>query len=139
MGTFRAGTIQGVLELSSKRFVSGLRRADKATEDFRGSLEKLSAGLGGIASRAGVAFAGLAAGIGLATKVGSDFQDEIVNVGAVAGVAGKGLQDLEKIALEAGDATKFSATEAAQAMFNLASQGSRLPVHSRTSSRRLLT
>jgi TP901 family phage tail tape measure protein len=123
MGTFKAGTIQAFLELKADKFVAGIKKADKRTQGLRESMDRLSQGLGGIAVRATAAFAGLATGIGLAVKVGAAFQDEIINVGAVAGVAGKQLEEMERIAIDAGEATKFSATEAAKAMFNLASQG----------------
>lgn len=123
MGTFRAGSILTILELNSERFVAGIRKADKKTQDFRESLDRLSQGFSGIAVRSAAAFAALATGIGIATKIGAEFQDEIVNVGAVTGAAGDALQELEDIAIKAGESTKFSATEAAAAMFNLGSQG----------------
>lgn len=123
MPTFRAGTILTLLELKADKFVAGVRRADKKLANFREGLDRASQGFSGIATRATVAFAGLAAGIGFATKAGASFQDAIVNVGAVAGVSGAALEELEQVALDAGSTTKFSAIESADAMFNLASQG----------------
>jgi len=120
---FEAGNVVVRLSLIARGFTQGVNAAQQKTEALRQSLDQVSQGLSGIATRSAAAFAGLTAGIAIATKIGSDFQDAIVNVGAVAGASGKQLQNLEKIALDAGDATKFSATEAARAMFNLASQG----------------
>lgn len=67
--------------------------------------------------------AGIAAGFGLAIKVTADFEKTISEVGAVSGATGEELNSLRDSALEAGKATVFSASEAAQAQAELAKAG----------------
>lgn len=87
---------------------------------FSSGLSKLgSAATKGLAA-AGTALAGVS---GYALKVGSDFEAAMSRVAGISGATGKDLERLEKTAKELGSTTKFSATEAAEAMENLASAG----------------
>lgn len=64
------------------------------------------------------------AGIGTAAlKAGNDFEAQMSRVSAIAGAYGKDLEKLRDQAIQLGAETSFSATEAAQAMENLASAG----------------
>lgn len=72
----------------------------------------------------------LGAGIGIASliKAGTDsftsFEDAMANVRATMGqISNKDFKDMENVALEWGGKTKYSATEAAQAMYYTASAG----------------
>lgn len=87
---------------------------------FSSGLSKLgSAATKGLAA-AGTALAGVS---GYALKVGSDFEAAMSRVAGISGATGKDLERLEETAKELGSTTKFSATEAAEAMENLASAG----------------
>ncbi len=63
-------------------------------------------------------------GIGaMAVKTASDFDSAMSQVGAVSGATGKDLQELRDKAREMGSKTKFSASEAAEAMNYMAMAG----------------
>src|SRR5688500_3593121 len=77
---------------------------------------KISGGLKTAALTAGA----VGAGVGLAAKnvieAGADFEQAITNVGAVSLMTREQVAPLEKLALQLGATTKFSATEVANAM-----------------------
>ena len=84
----------------------------------------------GIDSMATVAAAGIAAITGAiagastyAMSVGASFESGMSSVAAISGVTGEELKKLEDTAKELGAKTKFSASEAANAMTNLAAAG----------------
>lgn len=84
----------------------------------------------GIDSMATVAAAGLAAITGAiagastyAMSVGASFEEGMSGVAAISGATGEELKKLENTAKELGAKTKFSASEAANAMTNLAAAG----------------
>ena len=60
---------------------------------------------------------------GAAIKVGSDFESGMSQVQAVSGASGEALEELKEKAKEMGTKTKFSATEAAEAMNYMAMAG----------------
>ena len=64
-----------------------------------------------------------AAGLGAAVKVTADFDKSMSKVAAVSGATGKELEDLRDKAREMGETTKFSASEAADAMNYMAMAG----------------
>ena len=81
---------------------------------------------GGIKT-AGLAAAGAAAAVGVVgakvVSTGSDFEQQIANLGAVSFKTRSQIADLEKKARELGETTKFSAVEAAAGMEILAKAG----------------
>jgi TP901 family phage tail tape measure protein len=81
-----------------------------------GSINKLSNGLG-------LAGAAVAAGVGVAIKAAAQFDQAMSGVAATGGDARASLQALRDAAIQAGAATKFSATEAAQGEEALAKAG----------------
>ena len=99
---------------------SSLKSIDQAND-------KIWSGLGALAAKAaavGVVFGGMAGtaayNIG---KTGADFEQAITNVGAVSLSTRKEIRALENEALELGLKTKFTATEAANAMETMARAG----------------
>ena len=112
----------------------GLKRLENQLKDF-GSVaaEKIAAvggkmqEVGGKITDAGKAFAPVsaAAGAGLtaAVKIAADFDSEMSKVAAISGAAGGDFDALRDKAREMGAKTKFSATEAAQAMEYMAMAG----------------
>ena len=65
----------------------------------------------------------IVAGLGAATKVTADFDKAISKVGAVSGASAQDLEAMRKKAREMGKTTKFSASEAAEAMNYMAMAG----------------
>lgn len=88
---------------------------------------KFKSGLSKISSLATKAVAGVAAGLGAlgaaAVKVGADFEAGMSEVEAISGATGSELDALAAKAKEMGAATKFSATESAEALKYMAMAG----------------
>lgn len=120
---FEAGAVVARLRLVTEDFARGVRKAEKSTEDLRGALDRVSGTFGRIAAVSGAAFAAITGGLALASRTGARFEEAMVNVGAVTGAAGKSLEELSGIAVEMGETTIFSASQVADAMFNIGSQG----------------
>lgn len=69
------------------------------------------------------AFAGITLAIRQSIGVFANFEQELANVRAVAGATPEEFARLEAAALSAGETTRFSASQAAEALYNLASAG----------------
>ncbi len=123
MGNFEAGTVIARLRLVASDFASGMARAERQTAELRAGLERVSQSFNTIRNQAAVGLASVVGGLALATREGAKFDDALTNVAAITRATSEELAELEKIARSAGATTVFSATEAASAMFNLASQG----------------
>jgi TP901 family phage tail tape measure protein len=106
---------------------AGLATAKKSVSDFGGELDTLGVKhkdkFNGLAIAAGGLGAGLLGAFGMATKAAMDFDKEMSAVGSVAGTNAKRLSDLRTAAIQAGQATAYSATDAAQAEEELAKAG----------------
>lgn len=89
-------------------------------EGFNSGISRLAG-----AAKKGMAVVGtaLTAAGAYAIKVGSDFEAGMSEVAAISGATGKDLQALEEKAKQMGATTKFSATEAAEAMKYMAMAG----------------
>lgn len=99
-------------ELARQKFDSYAEKAGKVGSALEGA--------GQIMTRASVAIAGVATA---AVKTTADFEAQMSRVQAISGATGEDLQALEDQAIQLGASTKFSASEAAQGMENLASAG----------------
>jgi TP901 family phage tail tape measure protein len=89
---------------------------DKQRESLRG--------VGTFAKTAGFAIGGVfAVGIASAIKTGAEFESQMARVQAVTGATGKEMDQLRKLAIKLGADTKFSANDAAEAMYELSSAG----------------
>lgn len=117
------------VELVSKvaGYKSGLSSASASTKEFAGGLDgmrkssksnfdELSKG----AAVAGTALLGL---IGWATKVSMEFDKQMSEVGAITNATAGEMDKLRTAALDAGQATIYSATDAAKAEAELAKAG----------------
>ncbi|HEY0391025.1 MAG TPA: phage tail tape measure protein [Solirubrobacterales bacterium] len=81
-------------------------------------------GVGTFAKTAGFAIGGvLVVGIASAIKTGAEFESQMARVQAVTGATGKEMDQLRKLAIKLGADTKFSANDAAEAMYELSSAG----------------
>lgn len=125
--------IAATLKIDTKQFKQELKSADKALGMFRngvGSLNKAMNMLviGGIAATV----AGLGKLAAETVKTGTAFQKSLATLGAIKGFtdlsdatsdASKSMAILEKTARDLGKSTAFSATEASNAMIELARAG----------------
>lgn len=99
------------------------KKVGKFTRSMRRGFTKLDRTIGKFANgakRAGMAIAASMLVVGSAfanvTSTGADFEQAIVNVGAVALKTREQIKPLEDLALDLGRTTKFTATQAAEAM-----------------------
>lgn len=94
-------------------------QAGKSTATFRGELDKLakdsSAKFNRLTTGVGLFGAGLAGVAGAAAGLAYDFDKQMSAVGAAADATSGDLDRLRKAAIDAGQATAYSATEAAKA------------------------
>lgn len=120
---------QVAVELVAKvaGYRAGIGTAIASTKEFRGELDNMRRNskahfdqLAMGATIAGTAMLGL---VGWATKVGMEFDKQMSEVQAITNATAGELNDLRQAALDAGKATTFSATQAAQAEAELAKAG----------------
>lgn len=118
-----AGALKDLIKLTDKLNQQGRVTAGAASGIFSkiGSAAKHSAAIA-VTALAGVGTAITAAG-GLSVKVGSNFEAAMSKVAAVSGATGTDLSRLTEKAKEMGAKTKFSASEAAEAMNYMAMAG----------------
>lgn len=109
---------------------SGLSAASRNVEDFKGKLTatdkegaKMRAGLTQVGDTAGKVGLAAAAGVGVIVAANMRFEKSVSAMSAATGAAGKELESLRAAALQAGQDTAFSATEAADAVTELAKAG----------------
>lgn len=110
------GDISKVEAEFNKLGADSKKRSEGFAKNWGKALEKIN--LTGVA-----AIAGLNLAVKQAIGIFVEFEQGIANVAAVSGAAGEELEKLEKTAREAGATTRFSAREAADALFFLASAG----------------
>lgn len=88
---------------------------------------KFESSVSGLTSKAVKAATAIAAAVGAvsiaAIKVGSDFEEGMSKVAAISGATGEDLEKLKEKAMEMGAKTKFSATEASEALQYMAMAG----------------
>ncbi|MDF9784011.1 phage tail tape measure protein [Bacillus pumilus] len=65
----------------------------------------------------------IVAGIGVSVKTAADFEQAMSKVQSISGATGQDFEDLKKVAMDLGESTKFTATEAAQGLQYLAMAG----------------
>lgn len=116
--------IFGTISVDDKGAMDTLSKVDKEASKVGGSLNKLSGGLkstGELMTKTGSTMTKmftlpLAAMGGVSVKIGAEFQQSMANVSAVSGATGADLEKLEKKAREMGATTRFSASQAAEAL-----------------------
>ena len=107
------------LEEQAKESATAVQKVAASGEKIKAAGDKVS-GVGEKLMPATIAVAGLGVA---ATKTAADFDAAMSKVAAVSGASGKELDALRKKAREMGSKTKFSASEAAEAMNYMAMAG----------------
>ncbi len=112
-GAIQAGRAFVEIFADTTKLASGLRSIDAKIQKIGGTIS----GVGGQLAGMGTAVAGgVAAAIGTIGTVFAGFDGKMAEVAAVSGTTGAALESLRDKAKELGAQTKFSATEAADAM-----------------------
>ena len=108
--------LQAVIRLDSDQFENGVKKAEKSGSSLATSLKSGLATAAKVGAAAvGAASAAVGALGGYAVKAGGDFDTAMSEVSAISGATGSELDALREKAKEMGAATKFSASESAEA------------------------
>ena len=123
MPDYNLGTARGRIEIDSTGVATGVAAANAEMKGLQGS----SAAAGASLSKVGIGLVGTSAAIGagfaVAIKSASDFETRISAIAAVSGATEPELEKVRQKALQLGADTKYSASEAAQAMEELIKAG----------------
>jgi TP901 family phage tail tape measure protein len=125
MADYNMGTARGriVIEYDD----NGVRRFGQDMDRTQNRSRSASSVFKGMSDGMGKAGLGIAAGFGLAVKAAADFEKVMSGIKAVTGASGADMDLLRAKALKLGADTKFSASEAATAMEELAKAGISVP------------
>lgn len=119
-----AGSVYSELILDIGKYQANLKKADKNMKDFTSRLDKAGKNMDkagkNLTTKVTLPIMGMAAA---AVKVGADFEGSMSEVQAISGATGSQLEQMSKKAREMGKATKYSASESAQAMKYMAMAG----------------
>jgi len=112
------------LGLRVRGWQAGIATARQGLKDFNGELDRLRVNhrekFDSLARNTAIAGIGLSAAFLLAAKSAMEFDKQMSAVDAAADTTSSGLEELRAAALQAGKATSYSATQAAQAEEELA-------------------
>ncbi|MEH7736826.1 phage tail tape measure protein [Bacillus pumilus] len=117
------GEIVARLTLESSQFSAGVSQAENQMQQMGNSAKSLSTQMGLIQTAALAVGGAVVAGIGVSVKTAADFEQAMSKVQSISGATGQDFEALRKVAMDLGESTKFTATEAAQGLQYLAMAG----------------
>jgi TP901 family phage tail tape measure protein len=118
--------LQAVVSLDHSKFGAGLSTLSGLVSNATGAMMMAFGGVTGEIFAMTRAFGPLGAAIGVmkeATTVGASFEQQMANVASVSGLMGDELKKVELATRDLAKTTRFTATEAGDAMYSLASAG----------------
>lgn len=125
MANYDLGTAHGKVQIDYD--TGPLKKTKQDLDDVKGKGTSTGTALKKTGDVMGAAGLAVAAGIGLAIKATADFEKSVSAIGAVTGATGGQLDQVRAKALQLGRDTAFSASQAADAMGELAKAGISLP------------
>ncbi|EDW22550.1 phage tail tape measure protein [Bacillus pumilus] len=117
------GEIVARLSLESSQFSAGVSQAESQMNQMSNSAKSLSTQMGIVQTAALAVGGAVVAGIGVSVKTAADFEQAMSKVQSISGATGQDFEALRKVAMDLGESTKFTATEAAQGLQYLAMAG----------------
>lgn len=118
------GQLYAQLSMDSKAFEQGLNKAHGDLKGFESKIQATAQKAANLGKTLSMAVTVPLTGLGVvASKASSSFETAITDAAAVAGATGETFQKLSDAAQHFGATTLYSATEAAQGMYYLASAG----------------
>ncbi|MDR4198272.1 phage tail tape measure protein [Bacillus altitudinis] len=123
MSAVSVGEIVARLELDSAQFSAGVSQAESQMNQMSNSAKSLSTQMGIVQTAALAVGGAVVAGIGVSVKTAADFEQAMSKVQSISGATGQDFEALRKVAMDLGESTKFTATEAAQGLQYLAMAG----------------
>lgn len=131
MDITRLGTMRAAIEGDVKDLAKGFDLARKDTKgfgkDFPGWVKPVGVAMVGIGTAT-------VAGMGFAVKGFGDFEQAMKNVQAVSGATSEEYKQLKNFAIDMGSSTEFSARQAGEGMYYLASAGMNVADQMKTTS-----
>lgn len=125
MADYNLGTAHGKVVIDDD--TKGVDRADAKLTGLQKTGATTGEGFKKLSTGMIAAGAGIALGIGAAIKSAADFEQTLSGIKAVTGATTAQMEQVRAKALQLGKDTKFSASEAAQAMEELAKAGVSIP------------
>lgn len=120
----RRQELRVVISGDSSSLSRAFQRAGRSAGDFEGKIQGTVTRVGSALRHLSVGAVGAAGlGIGALVKAGVDYEQQMARVKGVTSATGAQMQTLGGLAKKLGAETKFSAGEAAQAMYELGSAG----------------
>lgn len=117
------GEIVARLTLESSQFSAGVSQAENQMQQMSNSAKSLSTQMGLVQTAALAVGGAVVAGIGVSVKTAADFEEAMAKVKSISGATGQDFENLKKVAMDLGESTKYTATEAAQGLQYLAMAG----------------
>ena len=121
MADYNLGTARGRIRTEYDN--TGVTKAEKSFNQLNKSTKDLRGGFETVGQASGVASLAIAGGLAFAANKAIDFEKQISAIGAVSNASTQQMEGLRKKALQLGADTSFSASEAANAMEELAKAG----------------
>lgn len=121
-----AFTLQAVVALDGSKFTGGLTGMLASVQRFAGMSMTMFGGVAGQVASMWAAFGpmgGVMAGLKAITGVGITYEKQMSNVQSVSGLSADAMKQLGDAALASAKITSFTATDAANALYELASAG----------------
>lgn len=118
--------LQAVVALNRGPFESGLSSISAAVSKATGAMMMAFGGVAGEIFAMTKAFGAMGAAVGIMKKsvsVGASFEQQMANVASVSGLVGDELTGVSAAAMDMAKTTRFTATQAGDALYSLASAG----------------
>ena len=119
-------TLQAVVALDHSKVGSGLSALTRTVANASGAMMMAFGGVTGEIFAMGRAFGAVGVAVGVLKQTittGAAFEQQMANVASVSGLVGKELDKVADAARNMAKETKFTATQAANALYSLASAG----------------
>lgn len=125
MSEYNLGTARGTIQIDYEG--NGVDQATRGLQRTRETADETGPALKKVSTAAGLAGAGIVAGLGVAVKSAADFEKGLSGIQAVSGATTQEMETVRKKALQLGADTAFSASDASEAIEELVKAGISIP------------
>ena len=115
--------LQSEIDKTEQKLKSLQNQADKTMAGFGNKVKSVGQGISSVGSALAPVSAAAAGALGVGLKVATDFEAEMSNVKAVTQANEQQFEQLRQVAIQLGADTKFSSSEVANAMTEMAKAG----------------
>lgn len=122
-GAANAGEVRARLVLDSSNFQRNMQQARNDMEDFKNKGDNIKKGVDKVGEGAAILGGVVVGVVGASVAAAANFQQSMSRLQAMSNANSQQYNDMKEAAIKWGAATKYSATEAADAMTNLSMAG----------------